>query len=91
MGSPRAFVSRGAAAPEQILDWTAPAVHWTLVVFGRHGVWRPLRLTVVAPGEHNETGYRIMRYRRLSDRDRMVIRSGRTWPFGGSVVVAAVP
>ena len=50
-----------------------------------------VRLTVVAPGEHNETGYRIMRYRRLSDRYRMLVRSGRTWRFGGSGVVADVP
>jgi hypothetical protein len=48
-------------------------------------------LTVVAPGEHNETGYRMMRHRRSSDRYRMVVRSGRMRPSGGNGVVADVP
>ena len=33
----------------------------------------------------------IMRYRRSSDRNAMVVRSDRTWPPGGSGVVADAP
>jgi hypothetical protein len=49
------------------------------------------RLTVMAPAEHNEPGHWIVCYRRLLDCDAMLVRSGRTRPFGASGAVADVP